>query len=793
MGDGRLGRAGERASKLAAVAGLGLGLAASPADATWSILIANTRTGEVAVASATCLTSINLQQETPVLIAGVGGATAQSAVDQSGRNRGLMRNLLLAGVDPQQIVAELEAFDPSHQSRQYGIIDARGGRATFTGSQAGSWAGGQTGRVGDLVYAVQGNVLTGAPVVQAAVDAIVMTPGDMPEKLMAGMEAAFLYGGDGRCSCNGPGADGCGSPPNGGDFDKSAHVGYMLIARAGDMDGCNAIMNTRGVPLAWVIDDFDKDGRVDAACVTTAPASNVSVLLNATMPGAPMTSLAVTGEADAGARSLQSVAAGDFTGDGETDLMAASLTEDAVSLLVGLGGGAFDDGVLIGVGDGPRDLVAADLDGAGGLDVAVANQTSGDVSIMLGAGDGTFAVSTASPVLGSPTSIVAGEFNGQPGTDLAMAHDGLSSVSLLIGDGAGAFVPGGFFFVGAGPVDLAGVDLDGDGLDELVTANESGQSVTVLKNTGGAFTRTDYPMPPGQSASRVVLGNLDGDATIDMAVFRGGATGLAVYTGDGAGGFTAGGSFPVATGVRAAAIADFSGDGLGDVLVGASTIGGAMQADNLGGGVFLDEPGCAAGEYYMEFNVPNVQATDPDPVLQMRVMFDAWRGVLTGRPDAVQSSVSVPTGLIATGEGTTGETARVRVNLFDWRRVRVDLDASAIHVSHAMDSDGATTILGVERVGAGRYDIVLEIGPGSGVDEFVVTADDGQGPVTLMPAPIVRVLDAGADFDGDGAAGYSDVLAFLVAFAIGDPSADLDADTEFTIGDVLLFLALYNP
>ncbi len=786
------GLGGDRIGRLAAVAGLGVGLAASEADATWSILIANTRTGEIAVASATCLTSINLRHETPVLISGVGGATAQSFVDQSGRNRGLVRDLLLAGVEPGLILDALDAFDPSHQTRQYGIIDVTGGAATFSGTGAGAWAGGQTGRVGDLVYAVQGNVLAGAPVVQDAVDAILMTPGDIPEKLMAGMEAAFVQGGDGRCSCTSNGPD-CGSPPQGGDFDKSAHVGYMLIARAGDADGSNSITNTKGVPLAWVVEDFDGDGRPDAACVTSAQTDNVSVLLNRTPVGSPLGLLVVEHEADAGATALQDAAGGDFTGDGMTDVLGVSLSADAAVLMTNLGGGEMSDGVAIGVGDGPRAVVAADLDGAGGLDAAVANETAGTVSVMLGAGDGTFAVTPVATFLGGPTQIVAGEFNGLPGTDLAMAHENLGAVTLLVNDGAGAFSPGGFFFVGARPVGLAALDADDDGLDDLVTANQTGRSVSVLMNTGGAFTRNDIAMPGNLAPSHVAAGRVDGDGELDLAVFLGGSDGLAVFAGDGAGGFSLSGAYPFVLGVGAAVVADFSGDGENDLLAGSGAVGGAVLAGNQGGGVFPDQPGFAAGEYFMMFNVANVQASDPDPVLQMRVQFDAWRADLTGRPDGVQSVATPPSGLLATGEGDGDDTARVRVRLADWRRVAVDLDASAFSVSHAIGSAMATQIMGVERVGPGLYDIVLGLGPDAGVDELVVEIDDGVRPVTLMPNPVVRVLDPDADFDGDGAATFSDVLAFLTAFAAEDPSADLDADKAFTIEDVLLFLALYNP
>ena len=52
-----------RSIAVAALAGL-----AGSASATWSILIVNTRTGEIAVGSATCLTGFDLEANTPVLV-----------------------------------------------------------------------------------------------------------------------------------------------------------------------------------------------------------------------------------------------------------------------------------------------------------------------------------------------------------------------------------------------------------------------------------------------------------------------------------------------------------------------------------------------------------------------------------------------------------------------------------------------------------------------------------------------------------------------------------------------------
>lgn len=222
----------------------GMLLFAANASATWSIVIVNVVTGEVAVGIATCLTGFDLRPNTVVIVPGHGAAAAQSFVGPLSL-RELIREGFLNGESASQILANLATADPSHQTRQYGIVSLTGGEETFTGTGAGAWAGGVVGQVGNYRYAIQGNVLTGQPVVTAAEQAVINTVGDMPEKLMAAMEAARMMGGDGRCSCSQGAPTACGAPP--ASFTKSSHIALMIVSRPSDLDapctgglGCGA-------------------------------------------------------------------------------------------------------------------------------------------------------------------------------------------------------------------------------------------------------------------------------------------------------------------------------------------------------------------------------------------------------------------------------------------------------------------------------------------------------------------------------------------------------------------------
>ncbi len=224
----------KRARALLVAVVLGATLVLPSAEATWSIVLVDTRTREIVIGSATCLRNTNLLKTVPVVLVDVGAAAAQASVDPSGANRVLIRDELLAGTDPAVILQMLEAGDPAFETRQYGIVDVRGRAISFTGAEDQAYAGSIVGRSGSLVWAIQGNILTCATVIQDAEAAMLAEPGGLPEKLMAAMEAARVWGGDGRCSCSSSDPT-CGCPPE--DFTKSAHVGFMVGTRRGDIDG----------------------------------------------------------------------------------------------------------------------------------------------------------------------------------------------------------------------------------------------------------------------------------------------------------------------------------------------------------------------------------------------------------------------------------------------------------------------------------------------------------------------------------------------------------------------------
>ena len=101
--------------------------------ATWSIVLTDMATGEVAVGTATCLEGFVIENWVPVIVVGKGAGVAHGSLDTSGQNRILIRDQLLLGTSPPEIIQLVIDGDLLKCSRLYGIADLQGGRASFAG------------------------------------------------------------------------------------------------------------------------------------------------------------------------------------------------------------------------------------------------------------------------------------------------------------------------------------------------------------------------------------------------------------------------------------------------------------------------------------------------------------------------------------------------------------------------------------------------------------------------------------------------------------------------------------
>jgi uncharacterized Ntn-hydrolase superfamily protein len=103
--------------------------------------------------------------------------------------------LLRGGAQAEAVVRTLTEADEGRDHRQLGVVDARGGSATFTGRECLDWAGGLAGPC----FAAQGNILVGEATVAALATTFTATAGrPLGERLLECLAAAQAAGGDRR-------------------------------------------------------------------------------------------------------------------------------------------------------------------------------------------------------------------------------------------------------------------------------------------------------------------------------------------------------------------------------------------------------------------------------------------------------------------------------------------------------------------------------------------------------------------------------------------------------------------
>ena len=209
------------------------------AFATWSIIAVDQKTGQIVIASATCVPQSNfvirpakgLMDLQAVVVPGKGIAACQANIDNSRQNQRLVFEELQKGTEPSKII-ELLKRDPNIETRQFGILDLQGRSAGFNGKNNQPAALYSSGKAGDGVFfQIQGNILASEGVVHEAARAFSRTNQTLPDRVMAAMEAANAKGGDKRCTCDTP------PKPNAPCEGKTAHVAYILIADKTDRSG----------------------------------------------------------------------------------------------------------------------------------------------------------------------------------------------------------------------------------------------------------------------------------------------------------------------------------------------------------------------------------------------------------------------------------------------------------------------------------------------------------------------------------------------------------------------------
>jgi FG-GAP-like repeat len=428
----------------------------------------------------------------------------------------------------------------------------------------------------------------------------------------------------------------------------------------------------------------------------------------------------------------QSVATGDFNGDGRLDLavvdncVASGKLISTVYVLPGNGDGTFQPPVASFSGTGS--LAAADVNGDGKMDL-ILQPDSVDAQIYLGNGDGTFTNASNYTYFGSSTAygVAVADFNVDGHLDIAAGN------TVLLGNGDGTFqgtpltvLTNSLSPYGAGAPVIGRFNKNGG--PEVAVLLNGGVSILANDGTGFLALAHTYPLqlPEGMGGVNIVVGDFNGDGNLDLIVLYIGPTdyhpnwliwGYETLLGNGDGTFQAPVDHPTqggwAGGSFSVALADFNGDGKLDL---------ALTPGN--------EEGYGGSEPYITVLLGQGDGSFATPTSFLPAYFLCaadFNG--DGKLDIAFSwgEVGEVTGIMfGNGDGT-----------FQPPVYPTDLDSFSVRTTADLNNDGRPDLVSNNQVALGKGDGTFTLLP-------AVFPPAPTQISAMMPGPVI------ADFNGDG-------------------------------------------
>lgn len=323
-------------------------------------------------------------------------------------------------------------------------------------------------------------------------------------------------------------------------------------------------------PQSVALGDFNGDGKLDMAVVDRTT-SSVSVFLG----NGDGTMQAPINTAGLGIAAATYLAAADFNKDNKLDLALADQNSNHVVVLLGNGDGHFQAARSFALASsaGGFDVAVGDFNGDGVPDIAATNPVAGTVDILLGKGDGNFqaaAAFNAVPLNGQATNVALGDFNKDGKLDVITSVNNGSSVSVLLGKGDGTFLPPLLVATNQAPGQLAIADFNEDGSPDWVAGSTTGQFMTLALGNGNGTFRAGVNYVLGVKPD-VTLADVNRDGKLDVVAVDANSGDVRVLLGNGDGTFQPGIVTAVPGAFFGIAVGDFNNDGNADVVVSDST------------------------------------------------------------------------------------------------------------------------------------------------------------------------------------------------------------------------------
>jgi hypothetical protein len=289
--------------------------------------------------------------------------------------------------------------------------------------------------------------------------------------------------------------------------------------------------------------DFNGDGVLDLALTTCCTEPGVIAVLQGNGDG----TFQPPAFYDTAIGYLNAIQTADLNGDGKLDLIATGIgagsESGGVSVLLGNGDGTFQTHVDYLLNTAVDSVAIGDFNGDGIPDLAATHiNPAGQVSILLGNGEGTFGAAVNIPTGFDPAGVLAADFNGDGRLDIVTGNRD-TTISVLLQSPVVALVPTALSFAtqnvgtsgtsqnvtltnsGSAILKISSIVIIGPNSGDFSQQNNCGSSVIAAATC--TITVTFDPTAPGPRSGSVSISDngLGSPQTIQLS-----GTGLALAT-----------------------------------------------------------------------------------------------------------------------------------------------------------------------------------------------------------------------------------------------------------------------